>query len=87
MLASRVIVAIVITATVCNFGAYLINTLNVFFVTVNLHTSAKFFGLLDTAFGIGAVIGAAVAGAVGQRLGLARTYALGLVLTGLLFAV
>jgi MFS family permease len=87
MLASRVLVAILLTAMICNFGAYLINTLNIFFVTVNLHTTARLFGVLDTAFGIGGVIGGVVAGAVGKRLGLSRTYSFSLLLVGLFFIV
>lgn len=84
---SQLLVAIVVSAMVANFGAYLLNTLNVFFVTDNLKASPSLYGLLDTAFGIGAIVGAAIAGAVGQRLGLSRTYWIGLLGTGLLIAV
>ncbi|MFC0529784.1 MFS transporter [Phytohabitans kaempferiae] len=84
---SRVLVALLVSAMVANFGAYLMNTLNVFFVTDNLGASAELYGFLGTAFGVGAVAGAALSGAVGQRLGLARTYWVGLIATGVLMAL
>lgn len=84
---SRVLIVIVASAMVANFGAYLLNTLNVFFVTHNLHAKPELFGLLDTAFGLGAVAGAAFAGRAAQRFGLARTFWVGLLGTGLMVLV
>lgn len=84
VIGSRVLLAIVVSSMVANFGAYLLNTLNVFFLTHNLHARASLFGLLDPAFGIGAVLGAVLAGALGQRLGLSRIFWTGLLGTGLM---
>jgi MFS family permease len=84
--ASRVLVAIVVSAMVANFGAYLLNNLNIFFLTHNLGAAPGWYGYMGTAFGIGAVIGAAVAGGIGQRLGLGRTYWIALIMAGVLIA-
>ncbi|BCB82881.1 hypothetical protein Psuf_001940 [Phytohabitans suffuscus] len=84
---SRILVALLVSAMVANFGAYLLNTLNVFFVTDNLGASAQMYGFLGTAFGVGAVAGAALSGVAAQRVGLARTYWVGLIATGVVMAV
>jgi predicted MFS family arabinose efflux permease len=84
---SRVLIAIVVSSMVANFGAYMLNTLNVFFVTHNLHAKPQLFGLLDTMFGLGAVAGAAIAGVVAQRFGLSKVYWAGLLGTGLLVLI
>lgn len=70
-----------------NFGAYPLNTLDVFLVTHNLHTRPEMYGFMDTAFGVGAVVGAICAGRVAQRLGLSRTFWVGLLGAGLMTLV
>lgn len=82
-LGSRVLVIIVSAALIVNFGAGLLTALDVFFVQVNLHAKASLYGLLGTAFGIGSVAGAILAGAIGQRLGPTRLFGQGLVAAGL----
>jgi len=75
----------VIVAVIANIAAQVFNALGVFFVVVNLHTQARFFGLQDTMLGTGVVIGAAAAGWLGARMGLARTIWASLVLFGVFF--
>jgi MFS family permease len=81
-LASRVLLAVAVASMIANFGANILNTLDVFFVRTNLHANPSLYGFLETAFGLGAIIGALLGGAVGQRFGLSRTYWLGVLLTG-----
>lgn len=61
---SRLLIALVSLALVAQLGTGALNTLSVFFVTGNLHAPARLFGLLSTAFGIGAVAGGVCAGRV-----------------------
>ncbi len=62
--ASRLLVALLALAVVAQLGTGALNTLSIFFLTANLHTPARLFGLLSTAFGIGAVVGGLTAGRV-----------------------
>src|SRR5262249_35024382 len=84
---SRVVLAMLITAVIANIGAQVFNALGLFFVMVNLHTPARFFGLQDTFLGSGVIAGAAVAAWLGARLGPARTMWGSLLLFGLAFGV
>jgi MFS family permease len=74
-LGSRVLVAVMVTGIIANFGANVLNTLDVFFVRTNLHADPKLYGFLETAFGVGSILGAVLGGAFAQRLGLSRTFA------------
>jgi MFS family permease len=87
MMRSRVIRTMVIVGVIANIAAQVFNALGVFFVITNLHTQARFFGFQDTMLGTGVVIGAAVAGWLGVRLGPARTIWVSLVLFGLFLGV
>jgi MFS family permease len=66
-------------------GAEAINTLDIFFVTSNLHTAPQLYGLLSTAYGAGLIVGSMLGGLAIQRLGLARTFWLSLIAIGVLF--
>jgi len=46
--------------------------LDIFFATQNLHTTPALYGVLDTALGIGSILGAILASMFSERLGLIR---------------
>lgn len=70
---NRVILTLLVTVCVVMLGASAINTLGIFFVLNNLHAPVKLYGLLETAMGLGVILGAILAGLFAQRIGLART--------------
>ena len=63
------------------------NALGIFFLQQNLHTPLNFYGFLNTAMGLGLTLGALLAAAFAQRLGVTNVLGLGLTLTGLLVIV
>jgi MFS family permease len=75
---------LVIVTSVTLFGASAINSLGIFFLTVNLARPPEWYGLLETSAGVGVLIGSIGAALIVPRLGAARCYWLGTVLTGLL---
>ncbi len=79
---SRVLMAVLVSGCGAVFGANAINVLDVFFVSENLHAAPKWLGMLSMAQGIGAIIGALLAGAFAARIGLARVFWLSLLMTG-----
>ena len=78
---------ILIIAMVAQAGTGALNTLDVFFVTRNLHVAAKFFGMLALGGGAGLILGSLIAATVVKRLGASRTVWLGLVAGGALFVL
>jgi MFS family permease len=74
-------------AVTCQAGSGALNTLDVFFVTGNLHVAAKYYGVLAFGVGAGLIIGSLLAARVVARLGAAMTTAAVLALAGLLFLV
>lgn len=79
---SPVLVTVCLSGSVAMMGVGALNALDVFFVTDNLHTSARWLGTLGAAFGAGSVAGALAAGAVASRVGAGRVYWVGLILAG-----
>jgi MFS family permease len=65
---SRVLVSLIICIVVVQLGIGAINALDVFFVTDNLHAPASSLGTLGAAFGLGSIVGALLAAAIGNRL-------------------
>lgn len=61
-----------------------VNTLGVFFVTQNLHSPAQTYGLLGTAYGIGALIGAGLSAVFAGRFRAVRVYVYSFAAAGLL---
>jgi len=74
-------------AITCQAGTGALNTLDVFFVTGNLHVAAKYYGVLAVGAGAGLIVGSLVAARVVKRFGAARTTSAGLLLSGLVFLV
>lgn len=81
---SRVLVALCAGVAIATLGTGAVNALEVFFVTGNLHTAARWLGVLSAATGAGAVAGALLAGWIAGRIGAARVFWLGLTCGGLL---
>ena len=82
-LRSRVLVVLTIAATIMMLGGGAMNTLDYFFVTQNLHAPTSLYGVLSGAMGIGMILGAILAGAFAQKIGLTRTLWLSLLGIGL----
>jgi len=81
---SRVLIALAIGVVIATLGTGLINSMNVFFVTDNLHVAVKWYGTLGAAEGIGGVLGGVATGMVAARLAPRRIFWAGLALTGVL---
>jgi MFS family permease len=84
---TRVLVVVIVSACIANFGAQAMNTLDVFFATRNLHAAPKLYGLLGMSLGAGAVIGALLAGRVVRRIGTVTAVWSTVGSAGLLFAL
>ena len=84
---NRVLLAIAIGVVIATLGTGVINVLNVFFITHNLHVAAKWYGVMGTADGIGAVIGALGAGVIAAKIAPRRIFWAGLLLVGVLILV
>jgi MFS family permease len=82
---SRMLMILLVAMVAAIMGAVSLETLNIFFTTENLHASMSLYGFMGTAFGVGAFVGAALAGAFAERLGVERILWLSLLLAG--FAV
>ena len=80
--ASPVLVALGVGLFVTVLGASALNALDVFFIQANLHASARLYGTLGMAEGIGGLLGALAAGRVIARAGADRVFWAGLVLAG-----
>ncbi len=69
---------------ICQCGTGAISTLNVFFVTRDLHASSHLFGVAETAIGAGFIVGALAAGRIVRRIGARALTCSGLLATGIL---
>ncbi|WP_162908241.1 MFS transporter [Allorhizocola rhizosphaerae] len=87
LLANRVLVAMLLSAVIVTAGAGSLNTLDVFFVTENLHAPPDFYGFLATAEGVGIVVGSLLTGWLVARLGGIRVFWAGLIATGAIIVV
>ncbi len=83
-LGNRVLVTIVVSVMLVMLGFGALNALNIFFLTRNLHAATGLYGVLTSALGFGAVAGAALAGMLAQRVGIARLFWLSMVGMGVL---
>jgi MFS family permease len=81
---NRFLVAILTLAVIAQFGTGALNSLDVFFVTQNLHAQSRLYGFMSMAEGLGAIVGGLAAGWVVARLTARTTTWLTLFLAGLL---
>lgn len=79
---SKVLVALCAGIVIATLGTGALNALEVFFLTGDLHTAAKWLGILFAGFDAGAIAGALLVGRVVRRIGAARVFSLGLILCG-----
>ncbi len=84
---SRVLMTLLVAIVVAIMGAIALETLNVFFTTDELHTPISLYGFMGAAFGVGAMIGAILASAFAERLGVGRTLWLSLLLAGVVVVI
>ena len=84
---NRVIFGILLCAMVCQIGVGALNTLDIFFVTGNLHVAAKNFGYMAVGMGIGLILGSLVAPRVVRKLGPATTTTYAMLAAGVIYAI
>lgn len=79
---NRILLTLLVTTilTMLAFGS--LNTLDIFFVTQNLHAAPDIYALLASVQGVGLLIGAVFAASFAQRIGVARVLGLSLVIWG-----
>lgn len=79
---NRLMQTILLSVLIVVLGTGPINAVFVFFVTQNLQVPANLYGMLDTAIGAGALLGALLSAFFAARLGSVRIFWLGLLLVG-----
>lgn len=79
---SRAMLALLVTGVLVLLGAGALNTLDIFFLQSNLRTSPDLYGVLTAAQGVGLVLGAGLAAAYAERIGVVRVFAWSLVTAG-----
>ncbi len=84
---NRFLVTITFGSMVALSGAGMLSTLNVFFVTQNLHAPARLYGVLAAALGAGSVLGALVVAPAIKRIGNIRAFWLALSAIGVILVV
>lgn len=84
---SRVLVTMFVGGVLVMLGANVLNSLDIFFVTENLHTEVALYGIITAATGAGTLLGSLGAAVFAHRLGYARTVWLSLVTMGALMVV
>ena len=83
---NRFLVTLLTVTMICQCGTGAINTLNVFFVTRDLHASSQLFGFAETVMGAGFIVGALTAGRMVRWIGARALTWSGLLATGVLAA-
>ncbi len=84
----RLLRPIVLTTLVFLLAINVVNVGEVFFVTVTLHSSAIYYGLVGASFGVGSVAGSLLAGRLGQGLvNLARSILVTITVVGVMIGL
>jgi MFS family permease len=81
---SRVLKSLLISGVVIMAGAGAINSLDIFFVTGNLHTQQELYGVLSAVMAVGMILGSVLAAVFAERVGYARSVWLSLLVMGAL---
>jgi MFS family permease len=84
---SRPMLALLVTGVLVLLGAGALNTLDIFFLQTNLHAAPGLYGVLTAAEGVGLVVGAVLAAAFAERIGVARTFSWSLIAAGIVTLV
>ena len=84
---NHVLTALLVAAVIAIFGAGALNALGVFFVTQNLRAAPTIYGVFDSVYAVGALLGAVLGGVFAQRIGLTRLVWLSLLLLGVCILV
>ncbi|HEY7124280.1 MAG TPA: MFS transporter [Ktedonobacterales bacterium] len=74
LFSSRILRAMLIATVVYTIGTSAVSSLNIFFITGNLHTPDALYGFVAAALGIGSLIGAMIGSTFVKRLGLERVF-------------
>lgn len=72
LLKTQMLRTLLVLSFIAMLGGGILFALDIFFVTQNLHTPPSLYGVLDTAMGAGAILGAILASLYAQRIGLTR---------------
>ena len=78
---------VAISLAVAMFGIGILQSLNVFFVTQQLHATVSWFGYLQAAFSAGSILGGAIGMFWVGRIGLARAYTSSLCAVGMVLVL
>ncbi len=84
---NRVLVTLLATGVLVLLGAGTLNTLDIFFLTQNLHAPVSLYGIFSSALGVGLIVGSLLATLLAQRIGVARSFAGALVAMGVVVLV
>jgi MFS family permease len=84
---NKTLVTLLLISVMGQWSVSPLDTLNVFFVTRNLHSSAHEYGYLGAAFGVGGIIGALYAGRVVAWFGTRNVAWAGMLVSGVLLAI
>lgn len=87
LLKTQLLRTLLILSFIAMLGGGILYALDIFFVTQNLHTPPSLYGVLDTAMGTGAILGAVLASIFAQRIGLTRTLWISVVALGVCIIV
>jgi MFS family permease len=74
---NRVVLTVCITVAAATVGTGAMNSVEVFFVTDNLHVAASWLGFIFGAYGIGSIAGNLLGGLLAGHVGTARVFSLG----------
>jgi predicted MFS family arabinose efflux permease len=84
---NRVLMTLLISLTLVMLGYGALDTLNIFFLQQNLHAASHWYGLLSIVWGIGAILGAVLVGALASRIAPLSTLWRSLLILGVLILV
>jgi MFS family permease len=83
----RVLAVLLFLIMISGLSTGAINTLDVFFVTENLHAKPSLYGLMGAVFGAGYIVGAVLSGRAARKLGAGPLTAWSFLAAGLVFVL